>query len=77
MGRIRWDEANMLSQPFYMIMDASVRADRGDFSADIWADNITSTRYSTFYFKSIGNAFLQRGNLFACGVTLRWAFSFN
>ena len=76
-GRIRWDEANMLSQPFYMIMDASVRADRGEFSADIWADNITSTRYSTFYFKSIGNAFLQRGNLFACGVTLRWAFSFN
>lgn len=71
-GRIYWDEANTLSQPFQMLLGASVRIDRGDFSLEAWADNITSTRYATFYFVSIGNSFLQRGNPFACGATLRY-----
>lgn len=76
-GSIYWDEANTLSQPFKMLLDASVRADRGDFSIEFWADNITSTRYATFYFVSIGNSFLQRGNPFTCGVTLRYTLPFH
>lgn len=75
-GRIWWDEANSVAQPFYCLLDASVRADRGDFSAELWANNITSTQYATFYFVSIGNAFLQQGNGFSCGVTLRYAIPF-
>lgn len=75
-GKIYWDEANTMEQPFYMLLDASIRLDKGPFSADIWADNITSTHFATFYFVSIGNAFLQRGNSFACGLTLRYSFSF-
>ena len=71
-GDIYWNEDNTMRQPFYMLAAASVKADIGDFSAELWADNITDTRYATFYFVSIGNAFLQRGNGFACGVTLRY-----
>lgn len=76
-GKIYWDEANTVEQPFYMLLDASVRVDKGPLSVDVWADNITSTRFATFYFVSIGNAFLQRGNRFSCGLTLRYAFEFN
>jgi len=71
-GKIYWNEANTLSQPFYMLAAASIKADRGNCSMELWADNITDTRYATFHFKSIGNSFLQRGNGFACGITIRY-----
>lgn len=71
-GKIYWDEANSVSQPFYAIADASVRAWHGPFSAELWARNITDTKYSTFYFVSIKNAFLQQGNGFQLGLTLRY-----
>ena len=76
-GRIYWDEQNRHSQPFYTLLDASVRADRGDISAELWANNLLNKQYSTFYFVSINNAFLQRGNGFSLGVTLRYALTFN
>lgn len=75
-GRIYWDEANSVAQPFYALLDASVRMEKGGFSVDVWAENISDTHYSTFYFVSIGNSFLQRGAPFACGATLRYSFSF-
>ena len=71
-GKIYWDEANTLSQPFYAIADASVRAWHGDFSAELWINNFTATQYATFYFVSIGNAFLQQGNGMQLGLTLRY-----
>lgn len=70
-GKIYWDEANSLSQPFYATMDANIRADHGPWSVEVWATNITDTQYNTFYFVSIGNAFLQRANGFQIGATLR------
>jgi outer membrane receptor protein involved in Fe transport len=76
-GKIYWNEANTVTEPLYMLLDASVRADHGDLSAELWANNITGKQYSTFYFVSIGNAFLQRGNGFSIGVTLRYALAFH
>lgn len=76
-GRIYWNEENSLHQPFYTLLDASVRADRGPISAELWAYNLTDKQYSTFYFVSIGNAFLQRGNGFSFGATLRYAFTWH
>ncbi len=75
-GKIYWNEDNTLSQPFYMLLGANVRAERGDVSVEVWADNITDTRYATFHFVSIGNAFLQRGNGFSCGVTVGYTLPF-
>ena len=75
-GSIWWDEANTARQPFYALLNASVAATHGPFRLEVWADNITSTQYATFYFVSIGNAFLQKGNGFSIGVTLSWQTDF-
>ena len=76
-GDIYWDEANSVKQPFYALLSASVRFVKDDFTIDLWGENITDTQYDTFYFVSIGNAFLQRGNPARCGVTLRLNFNTN
>ena len=73
-GDIYWDEANSVKQPFYALMSASVRFAKDDMALDLWGENITNTHYDTFYFVSIGNAFLQRGTPARCGVTLRMNF---
>lgn len=75
-GRIYWDEANTVSQPFYALLNASAELHHRQFSIEIWANNLTSTQYATFYFVSIGNTFLQRGNDTAFGVTLRYNVEF-
>lgn len=70
-GDICWDESNEVRQPFYALLDAEVRLVRGGYSLALWGDNITRTDYDTFYFVSIGNAFVQRGQSGRYGVTLR------
>lgn len=75
-GRIWWDEANTVSQPFYVTLSARARALIDRFTVELWADNITGTQYDTFYFVSIGNPFLQRGPKFTIGATLKWDFGF-
>lgn len=73
-GRIYWNEANDASQPFYAQLGASVRADRGWLSLEAWTENLTGTKFDTFYFESIGNRFLQRGKPRRYGITVRLAF---
>lgn len=69
-GKIYWNEANTLSQHFYTLLGASV-AVRGEWwSLQLWGKNLTGTRYSTFYFMSMGNEFLQRGRPMQLGATL-------
>lgn len=74
-GRIWWDEANTVSQPFYATVSARARALLGEFTVELWADNLTATQYASFYFVSIGNAFLQRGPKFTFGATVKWNLS--
>lgn len=74
-GRIWWNEANTVSQPFYMTLSARVHARLRPCTVELWADNITATQYNTFYFVSIGNAFLQRGPRMSFGVTLKRVFN--
>ncbi len=69
-GRIYWNEENSLVQPFYALLDASVRFEHERYSLDVWGRNLTGRRYDTFYFVSIGNAFLQRGRPRTFGITL-------
>jgi hypothetical protein len=48
---------------------------RGEWwSLQLWGKNLTGTRYSTFYFMSMGNEFLQRGRPMQLGATLRLNF---
>ena len=66
-----WNEANTLSQPFYALLGANAALEADRWSVRLWAENITGTRYSTFYFMSMGNEFVQRGRPVTFGVTLR------
>ena len=70
-GKIYWDEANSVKQPFYVTADASITLRSEDFSLRLWAENITDIDYNVFYFKSIGNEFLQQGKPAYFGATLR------
>jgi len=73
-GRICWNEANDVSQPFYLLPGASVRAKRDWIEVEGWIENFTGTKYTTFFFESIGNRFLQKGKPRLFGVTLRLNF---
>ncbi len=70
-GEIMWDEDNTVRQPFYMLPGASLKMDFKHCSLTLWGENLSDTKYDTFYFVSIGNAFLQRGKPIRGGVTLR------
>ena len=70
-GRIYWDEANSLSQPFYALLGANVTLVAKDFTLQLWGTNLTDTRFSTFRFVSIGHEFLQQGRKRMLGATLR------
>lgn len=73
-GNIYWDEANEVKQPFYALLGGAIRFENKRYSLDVWGENLTSTDYDTFYFVSIGNAFVQRGKPCRYGVTLRFNF---
>ncbi len=72
-GKIYWNEENTLSQPFHALLGASVSLSHPEWEVQIFGRNITDTRYNTFYFKSMGNEFLQRGE----GINLGLAFTLN
>ena len=73
-GDIMWNESNTVKQPFYATIGASVTAVHNDCSLTVWGENLTDAQYDTFYFVSIGNAFLQKGKPMRAGVTLRMNF---
>ncbi|MBQ8812186.1 MAG: TonB-dependent receptor [Bacteroidales bacterium] len=60
-GRIWWDEANTLSEPFVARLGADIRVDFKWFDLRFRMDNILNEDYNVFYFKSVGNSFFQRG----------------
>lgn len=73
-GNIFWNEANTIEQPFYGLLNASVSLSGNHWTLRLWGRNLTSTRYSNFYFMSIGHAFMQQGNPRQIGATLRLRF---
>ena len=59
-----------MEQPFYASLDASVTLQHRLGSLRLFAENITDTRYNTFYFVSIGHAFYQKANPWSIGVSI-------
>lgn len=70
-GDIYWNEANTLRQPFYATLMAAVSVAKPTWSLRLWGENITNTRYDTFYFLSMGNEFMQQGRPWRIGATFR------
>ena len=69
-GPIRWNEENALTEPFYALMNATIRLEHRRWSLGVWGRNLTDTSYNVFYFKSIGNEFVQRGRPRTFGLIL-------
>ncbi|MDE6857292.1 MAG: TonB-dependent receptor [Alistipes sp.] len=69
-GPIWWNEENSRRQPFYALMGASVRFEHRRWSVDVWGRNLTGEHYDVFYFKSVGNEFLQHARPRTFGITL-------
>lgn len=70
-GRIYWNEANTVSQPFYCLPGLQIGLQAEKWSLRLWAENLSATRYDTFYFVSMSNAFVQRGLPRRFGATFR------
>lgn len=73
-GDIYWNEANTLRQKFYGLLGASISYQSPKWSVELWGRNLTCTDYYTFYFKSMGNEFRQRGAPITLGVAVRANF---
>ncbi len=73
-GKIWWDEANTYCQKFYAVMGAHILADFGPCKLNLWARNITDSKYNTFAFSSKATGrevfMAQRGAPFQCGFDL-------
>ena len=69
-GRIYWNEANTLSQPFYSLLGAQLQLRMNRVMVTLWGRNLTNTSYDVFYFKSVGNEFFSKGRPWQCGVKL-------
>lgn len=70
-GDIMWNESNTLRQKFYALPGISATVRGTGWSVKLWGENVSGTRYDTFYFLSMGNSFVQRGKPATFGATLR------
>ena len=77
-GKIWWDETNTYSQKFYAVLGAHLLADLGACKVNLWARNLTDTKYNTFAFSSKATGLevfkAQRGNPFQMGVDVSFHF---
>lgn len=71
-GRIYWNEQNDCSQPVYGLLAATIALRWQYVQVELWGKNLTGTRYDVFYFRSMGNDFLQRGKPRELGATMRF-----
>lgn len=74
-GEVFWDEANSRRQPFYV--NLAVRAGvvlSHDVRLEIWARNLSNSRYTTFSFESMGRRYAQYCTPRHLGVDVSWKF---
>jgi outer membrane receptor protein involved in Fe transport len=73
-GKIYWNEKNNASQDYYGLLDGKVSFTRKALQFDIWAKNILSTKYNSFYFTALGHNYVQTGKPTQIGVNLSLKF---
>lgn len=71
LGPIYWNEQNDCKQAAYALIGASVTLDWKYVKLELWGRNLTDTHYDVFYFRSMGNDFLQRGKPLELGARVR------
>ena len=75
-GKTYWDQANIASQKIYALLGAHAAADFGFVNINVWARNITNTKYVVFGLENMkgGNYIGQLGNPFQMGVDVKFHF---
>lgn len=71
-GRIYWNEQNDCTQAPYALLAANLTLEWKYAQLELWGRNLTNTPYNVFYFRSMGNDFLQRGKPRELGATIRF-----
>ena len=73
-GIIRWNEDNSASQDTYFLLGADITLVFDKFDIFAHATNLTDKDYNVFYFKSVGNMFLQKGRprCVTAGIRIRF-----
>lgn len=69
-GRIYWNESNLAKQKGYGLLNAKMSGSIGICTLQLWARNITGTRYMAYYFESGSRGLAQKGRPFTCGANL-------
>ena len=75
-GKTYWDSANEAFQKMYALLGAHAQADFGAVALNVWARNITDTKYTVFGLDNVkgSNYIGQRGNPFQMGVDVNIHF---
>lgn len=73
-GKLYWNDANSVDQPFYGVINGRVAFERKNVSFDFWMKNIGSEDYLTYYFSSGPKSYGQRSKPFTCGVNISCKF---
>ncbi len=71
-GPIYWNEQNDCRQAPYALLGANATLCWKYAQLELWGRNLTGTKYDVFYFRSMGNDFLQRGKPREMGATVRF-----
>jgi len=71
-GPIYWNEQNDCRQTPYALLAANLTLEWEYVQLELWGRNLTGTQYDVFYFRSMGNDFLQRGKPRELGATIRF-----
>ena len=71
-GPVYWNEQNDCVQSLYALLGANLTLEWKYVQLDLWGRNLTNTPYDVFYFRSMGNDFLQRGKPRELGASLRF-----
>lgn len=73
-GPIEWNEENTIHQKFYATLGANISLLYKNWELKLWGKNLTDCHYNTFYFKSMGNEFVQKARGIEFGISTRWQF---
>jgi outer membrane receptor protein involved in Fe transport len=73
-GKIYWTEANDVSQKFYSLLSGRISFEKRGFSLGVWGENLSDSKYTTFYFKTFDKSFGQLGKPIRFGIDLNVRF---
>lgn len=74
LGSICWAEDNVVKQPFYAVANAKVAFTKNIFTWEVWAKNLTSTKYFANLMTVSTGSYIQRGKPFTIGTSISVAF---